>query len=161
MDPTHVLVAAALLFGVLLIVYVLRLPEPPRQEITYGPPSGASASASDPTTTIPAATPSTAPASPRPHRLREILALPWLGDRIGLAIGFVFPVVLIFVTLGEHIDGARFETPIVYGVVGAWNLLFTRLTRIRLVTPLIPIPLSFASLALASVCLVAALAGGS
>jgi hypothetical protein len=87
------------------------------------------------------ATPEVAP--PPPTLAQKLFALPVLGGWLATGFGVLLPLILFFACLPASLEDSRFEMAMAAAVVLVWNLVFTRLLKVRITTPLIPIPLSF------------------
>jgi hypothetical protein len=139
-NPVYVLIAAGLLFGVLLIVYVLRRPEPARPEVE-------SSQAATPRAEAVRVTPSEPP--PKLTVLQKLIGIPYFGGWIGLLLGVFLPFYVALRGLPASLEDTPHEQWLVFAFIGFWNLAFTRVSKVRLTTPLLPVPLAAVAFLLA------------
>lgn len=78
-------------------------------------------------------------------RLQKLFAIPLLGSWLGTGFGLFLPVLLFASWAPAAIIGSSFEIAAVAAIVLVWNLTFTRLTKVNITTPVVPIPLSLVS----------------
>lgn len=141
-NPLYVLIGAALLLGVLLIVHVLRLPEPPRLEFESSQAAAARAET---------ARPKPVTAAPKLSTVQKLVAIPYFGGWLELFLGVFLPFFVALHTFMTPLQNTRHESWVLFTFAGCWNLAFTRITKVRLTTPLIPVPLAVVAFALAAI----------
>lgn len=139
-NPVYVLIAAALLFGVLLIVHILRRPEPARLEVESAEAAAARAEA----VRVPPPEP-----APKLTVLQKLIGIPYFGGWLGLLLGVFLPFYLAWHATPAALKDTPHEQWLVFAFTGFWNLAFTRLTKVRLTTPLLPVPLAAVAFLLA------------
>jgi hypothetical protein len=141
-NPIYVLVAAAFVFGVLLIIYILRRPEPARLEFETAQEAEARAEAARPK-----------PAAPAPQLtvIQKLIAFPYFGGWLGLLLGVFLPFYIALLCVPAPLEDTPHEQWLVFAFIGFWNLAFTRLAKVRLTTPLLPVPLAAIAFLLAFV----------